>query len=323
MLKLFIMMVLEIAIWGAWQVQIFNYMPMLGFTGWQQSLAGSMFAIASVVGIFFSNQFADRNFAAEKFLAFSHLVGGLALVATAYSKTFWPFFSFFLIYGLFYVPTISVTNSLAFAHMKDPTQFGIVRMGGTIGWIVVSWPFIFLLGAESTVEQMRLIFIVAAVISFALAAFSLTLPHTPPRRDAAGGEKLAWVKAFKLLALPHVLILFIVTLIDSTIHNGYFVLIGGFLKDAIKMPDNWIMAVTTIGQVAEIVTMVILGAVLKKIGWKWTMIIGILGHALRFLVFAYFDKPEHQTLIIAVQVLHGICYAFFFATLYIFVDAVF
>lgn len=324
MFNLFIMMVLEIAIWGSWQVQIFNYMPMLGFEGWQQSLAGSMFAIASLVGIFFSNQFADRNFAAEKFLSFSHFVGGAALLGAAYAKTFAPFFSFFLLYGLFYVPTISVTNSLAFANLKDPAkQFGFVRMGGTIGWIVVSWPFIFLLGAKSTVEQMRLIFIVAAVISFALAAFSLTLPHTPPRKAAAGSESFPLVKALKLLALPHVLVLFIVTLIDSTIHNGYFVLIGGFLKDAIKMPDNWIMAVTTIGQVAEILTMVILGAVLKKIGWKWTMLLGILGHAARFAVFAFFDKPENQTLIIAVQVLHGICYAFFFATLYIYVDAVF
>src|SRR6476620_9146123 len=102
MLKLFIMMVLEIAIWGAWQVQIFNYMPMLGFSGWQQNLAGSMFAIASVVGIFFSNQFADRNFAAEKFLAFSHLVGGAALIAVSAQHDFWPFFLCFLVYGIFY-----------------------------------------------------------------------------------------------------------------------------------------------------------------------------------------------------------------------------
>src|SRR5262245_47781386 len=155
-LKLFTMMVLEIAIWGAWQVQIFNYMPMLNFSGWQQNLAGSMFAIASVVGIFFSNQFADRNFAAEKFLAFSHLIGGIALIATALATTFWPFFLSFLVYGLFYVPTISVTNSLAFANLKDPARdFGFVRMGGTVGWIVVSWPLIFLLSAKSTVTQMR------------------------------------------------------------------------------------------------------------------------------------------------------------------------
>lgn len=318
------MMVLEIAIWGAWQVQIFNYMPMLGFEPWQQNLAGSMFAIAAVVGIFFSNQFADRTFAAERFLAFSHLVGGLALIGAGFATSFGPFFAFFLTYGLLYVPTISVTNGLAFANLKDPARdFGIVRMGGTIGWIVVSWPFIFLLGAQSTVEQMRWIFFVAAMISFVLAAYSLTLPHTPPKKDVQGLDRLAWVKAVKFLAVPHVLILFIVTLIDSTIHNGYFVLIGGFLRDAIKMPDNWIMAVTTIGQVAEILAMIVLGAVLKKFGWKTTMALGIAGHLVRFLVFAFFDEPQHQVLIIAVQVLHGICYAFFFATLYIYVDAVF
>jgi len=323
--KLFLMMVLEIAIWGSWQVQIFNYMPMLNFTQWQQNLAGSMFAIASVVGIFFSNQFADRSFAAERFLAFSHLVGGAALVGAAFSTTFVPFFSFFLLYGLLYVPTISVTNALAFANLKDPAKdFGFVRMGGTVGWIVVSWPLIFLLSAKSTAQEMRWIFLVGAIISFVLAAYSLTLPHTPPRKAGEGGaEALAWLEAVKLLRVPYVLVLFIVTLIDSTIHNGYFVLIGGFLQGPIKMPNNWIAAITTIGQVAEIVTMVILGTVLKKIGWKWTIILGILGHAARFAVFAFFDQPEHQAIIIAVQVLHGICYAFFFATLYIFVDAVF
>lgn len=322
--KLFLMMILEIAIWGAWQVQIFNYMPMLKFEGWQMDLAGSMFAIASVVGIFFSNQFVDRNFAAEKFLALSHLIGGVALVGTAYAQTFWPFFSCFLIYGLFYVPTISVTNSLAFANLKDPAhEFGFVRMGGTIGWIVVSWPFIFLLGAKSTIEQMRWIFLVGAIISFALAVFSLTLPHTPPKKGGDGTDKLAWREAFKCLGTPFIFVLFLVTFLDSTIHNGYFVLIGGFLDKAVKLPNNWIMTITTIGQVAEIVTMLILGRVLVKIGWKWTMILGILGHAARFSVFAFFGAPEWQWLIIGVQVLHGICYAFFFATLYIFVDAVF
>jgi MFS family permease len=165
---------------------------------------------------------------------------------------------------------------------------------------------------------------VGAIISFVLAGYSLTLPHTPPRKAGEGGaEALAWLEAVKLLRVPYVFVLFVVTLIDSTIHNGYFVLIGGFLQGPIQMPGNWISAVTTIGQVAEIVTMVILGAVLKKIGWKWTMILGIMGHAARFAVFAFFNKPEHQAVIIVVQVLHGICYAFFFATLYIFVDAVF
>lgn len=323
-ISLFIMMVLEIAIWGAWQVKIYTYMGKLGFESWQISLAGSMFAIASLVGVFFSNQFADRNFSAERFLSFSHLVGGLALLATAYFQDFWPFFISFLVYGLFFVPTISVTNSLAFANLKDPAhEFGFVRMGGTVGWIIVSWPFIFLLGQEATTDQMRWIFIVAAIISFVLSAFSLTLPHTPPRKDAVGLDRFAWIKAFRSLSLPFVLVLFLVTLLDAIVHNGYFVLIDGFLADAVKLPENWTMAITTIGQIAEILAMIVLGTVLVRLGWKWTMAIGILGHALRFGTFALFGTEQFQWLIIVVQVLHGVCYAFFFATLYIFVDSVF
>lgn len=321
--RLFVLMALEIAIWGAWQIKIFPYMGMLGFTAGQQAWVGSIFGIASVVGLFFSNQFADRTFSAERFLAFSHLVGGLALIATSFATTFPAFFAIFLLYGLVYVPTISVANSLAFANLANPAKdFGFVRMGGTVGWIVVSWPFIFLLGDQADAEQTRWVFIVAGLISFVLAAYSLTLPHTPPRRDATGLDRFAWLRAAKMLRLPFVAVLFLVTFIDSVIHNGYFVVIDGFLTH-VGISARMTMVVSSIGQVAEIVTMLILGVVLTKLGWKWTMILGVLGHALRYGVFALFADSGHTWLIIAVQVLHGVCYAFFFATVYIFVDAVF
>ncbi|QDT57363.1 Putative nucleoside transporter YegT [Caulifigura coniformis] len=323
--KLFLMMVIEIFIWGAWQPKIFAYMAMLKFDAWQMALVGSSFGIASLLGIFFSNQFADRNFAAERFLAFSHVVGGLALIGASQVDSFWPFFGLFLVYALLYVPTISVTNALAFANLKDPAnEFGFVRMGGTIGWIVASWPFVFLLKDSPGFDLKAAtswIFIVAGIASFAMAGFSLTLPHTPPNKNAHGLDKLAWVRAAKLLAVPYVLVLFIVTLIDSTIHNGYFVVSDQFLVDRVKISPNMSMLVMSLGQVAEILTMLVLGAVLTRLGWKWTMVVGILGHALRYAVFAYL--PDHQWLIIAIQVLHGVCYAFFFATVYIFVDAVF
>jgi nucleoside transporter len=320
--KLFVMMILEIAIWGAWQPKIFAYMGMLEFAPWQQALVGSIFGIASILGIFFSNQFADRNFAAEKFLAFSHLVGGIALVGSAYATSFWTFFTCFLLYGLLYVPTISVTNSLAFANLANPAKdFGFVRMGGTVGWIVVSWPFIFLIGEKATVGQTKWIFLVGAFLSFVMAAYSLTLPHTPPRRDVHGLDRLAWVRAMRLLGTPFVLVLFIVTFIDAVIHNGYFVVSDAFLTNRVGIAGNLSMVVMSLGQMAEIVTMLVLGTVLVRLGWKWTMIIGILGHAMRFATFAFF--PDTPALIIAVQLLHGICYAFFFASVYIFVDAVF
>ena len=329
MFRLFIMMVLELVIWGAWLPLIWPYMGPdgLNFTGTQQAWIGSAFAIASVLGIFFSNQFADRNFAAEKFLAFSHLIGGLAIGAMFFVKSFPLFFALMLIHSLFYVPTLSVANALAFANLKDPTrQFGPVRMGGTIGWILAAWPLYFILGKQTGAEAVptfRYIFIISAVASFILAAYALTLPHTPPKRATETGEKFAWIGAFKLLSIPYLLVLFIVTFIDSTIHNGYFLLAGNFLGDpkAVGFESKWIMPIMSIGQVAEILTMAALGLVLKKLGWKITMLIGILGHAARFSAFAFF--PQNDALIIAVQVLHGICYAFFFATVYIFIDAAF
>jgi MFS family permease len=133
---------------------------------------------------------------------------------------------------------------------------------------------------------------------------------------------LASLKAASLLAKPYLLVLFLVTFLDAMIHNGYFLLAGGFLGSTkVGIKPEWIMPVMSIGQVAEIATMAVLGAVLAKFGWKLTMILGILGHAARFAVFAF--MPQNQAMIIAVQVLHGICYAFFFATLYIFIDEVF
>jgi nucleoside transporter len=352
--KLFVMMVLEFFIWGAWLPLIFGYLPSLGFSPGEQSWILNAFPIAAVVGMFFSNQYADRHFAAEKFLAFSHLVGGLAILGCAFTKSFWPFFGLMMVHCLLYVPTISITNSIAFAAMKDAQkEFGIVRMGGTIGWILAAWPFVFILvdydkvnaanphglrewlgtvlanplTGEAAKAGARWTYIVAGIASLVLAGFSFLLPHTPPKKASEGaGEKLAWLEAVKLLKHPFVLVLWLVTMVDSFVHNCYFNWTGNFLgtdqtAGGVGIPGNWIMPVMSVGQIAEILTMFILGATLKRLGWRTTMIVGILGHAARFAVYAFL--PQHKELIILVQILHGICYAFFFATVYIFVDAYF
>jgi nucleoside transporter len=351
--KLFLMMVLEFFIWGAWYPLIFGYLPSLGFTATEQSWILSAFPIAAIVGMFFSNQFADRNFAAQRFLSASHLVSGLAMLSLVWAREFWPFFAAMLVHCLLYVPTISITNSIAFAHMKDSQkEFGFVRMGGTVGWILAAWPMTFILvdwdkvnatpsagfvswlgtvlasGLTGPALQAgtKWTFIVAGVASLILSAFSLTLPHTPPKPAATGATRFAWLEAVRLLSTPFILVLWLVTFIDSTVHNLFFNWTGTFLgTDAVKggvgIPGNWIMPVMSIGQIAEILTMLILGVTLKKLGWRITMIVGILGHAARFAVFAFL--PEHREIIILVNVLHGICYAFFFATVYIFVDEFF
>ncbi len=347
--KLFLMMVLEFFIWGAWLPLIFSYLPSLGFSTLQQSLILNAFPVAAIIGMFFSN----RHFAAEKFLAFSQLVGGLALIGLAFTRAFWPFFGLMLIHCLLYVPTISITNSIAFANMKDSKEFGFVRMGGTLGWILAAWPFTFILvdwnavhaanpqgigqwigtalahGLTGKALQDATVwtYIVAGIASLLLAGFSLTLPHTPAKKAGQGGaESLAWVEAFKLLKHPFVLVLWLVTFVDAFVHNSYFVWAGSFLgastsAGGVGIPGNWIMPVMSVGQIAELLTMFVLGATLKRLGWRTTMILGIVAYPVRFGVWAFF--PSSRELIILVQILHGVCYAFFFATVYIFAEEYF
>lgn len=336
--KLSAMMFLEFFIWGAWYPLIFGYLPSLGFGAeWEQPLILGTFNVGAVLALFFSTQFADRNFAAERFLAFSHLVGGLAILALFWVRkpegsenaAFWPFFGLLLLHSIFYVPTISITNSIAFANLRDPQrEFGQIRLWGTIGWIAAAWPLFFILRGKTGAEFRQatsFVFVVAGVASLLLAAVSLVLPHTPPKPASQGGEKLAWLEAMKLLAIPFVLVLFIVTFLDSAVHQIYFSWTERFLttppdQHGVGIPGEWAMPVMSIGQVAEIGTLAFLALALKRLGWGYTMVIGILGHAIRFTVFALL--PYAVPAILA-NLLHGICYAFFFATVYMFVDEFF
>jgi nucleoside transporter len=348
-LRLFLMMVLEFVIWGAWLPLIYGYLPSLGFTPSEQSWILNAFPISAIVGIFFSNQFADRNFAAEKFLAFSHLLGGAAILGLAFTRSFWPFLILMWIHCLLYVPTLSIVNSIAFAHITDPQkEFGPVRMGGTIGWILAAWPFTFILVDWAKVEAVHpqglvnwlgtvlasgltgadlerataKTYIVSGIVSFVLAAYSLTLPHTPPKKAAESTDRLAWLEAMRLLRHPFVLVLWIVALLDASVLYAYFNWTAVFLgSPAVGIKGNWIMPVMSIGQVAEMLTMLILGSTLRALGWRMTMVIGILGHAFRFAIFAFL--PQMTSLIVVINLVHGICYAFFFATVYIFVDEYF
>jgi nucleoside transporter len=348
-IRLTFMMVLEFVIWGAWLPLIYGYLPSLGFTPTQQSWILNAFPVSAIVGIFFSNQFADRRFAAERFLSLSHLIGGLAILGLAFTRSFWPFLLLMWIHCLLYVPTLSIVNSVAFAHIRDPQrEFGPIRMGGTIGWILAAWPFTFILvdwdkvhaahpeglvswlGAvlasgltgPSLQSATRWTYVVAGVVSFVLAAYSLTLPHTPPKKAGSQTEKLAWLEAMRLLRHPFVLVLWLVALLDAFVLYAYFNWTGVFLgSPSVGIPGNWIMPVMSVGQVAEMLTMLILGVTLKSLGWRTTMVVGILGHAIRFAVFAF--MPQVTWVIVAVNLLHGVCYAFFFATVYIFVDEFF
>ena len=316
--KLSAMMFLEYVIWGSWLPLLALYLgDVLRFSGGQIGWIFATQAIASVAALFVGGQVADRLMSSEKLLSVLHLVGGVSMLALAAQGSFWPFFAIMLVYQIAYVPTLSLTNAMCFHHASDPKDFGRVRLWGTIGWIAASWPFVFILAGKTGAAlhaALPSIFIVAAIASFALAALSLVLPSTPPAN--ATGLRNAPREAIALLAVPGFLVLFIVTFMDALVHQGYFQWTSPFLERA-GLPPEWIMTAMSIGQVAEILTMAVLGLVLRRLGWRWTMSIGIAAHALRFFVFAIGDP---LWLMVAVNVVHGLCYAFFFAAVYIFVD---
>lgn len=344
--KLSVMMFLEFFIWGCWLPVSFGYFGDAGlkFTATQQSLVTICFPLSAILAMFFSNAFVDKTFAAEKFLAFSHLVGGIALIGMGQVTSFPLMLGLMALHCLFYVPTISITNAIAFANLKDAQkEFGPIRLWGTIGWIAAAWPFIFILvdwakvpamadaggfvswlgtvfktslEGDALIKKEAMAFTVAGVASIIMAVFSLGLPHTPPKPAVAGEESSAGLGALKHLATPFILVLFVVTWIDATVHDGFFFFAFTYLAK-VGVPSNWVQTAMSVGQLAEIGTMAFLAPVLATLGWRKTMVIGILGHAVRFAVFALVPNPYCA---VAVNVLHGVCYAFFFATLYIFID---
>ena len=318
-MRLYLMMVLEIGIWGTYIPKLFPYIVALGFTPAQQAVIGAVGGISTIAGMFFTNQLADRYFASEKVMVVSHLAGAALLLVVSYAQSFLAFFVSFLAFSIIYTPTMTVANAIALANLRDPArEFGLVRMGGTVGWIIASWPMIFLLGEGASVADMRWIFITGAIASLVLAIFSFTLPHTPPRPPKVSTDRTAWLKALATLRNPMIAVLFIVTFIDSVVLAIYFITADLFMTQSAGIAGNLSMVVLSVAQFAEIIAMVALGRALTRLGWRKTMIIGILGHTIRFSLFAFF--PHSVPLIIVAQLLHGVCYAFFFATLYIFID---
>ena len=317
-MRMSVMMFLEYLIWGSWLPLLALYLgDVLGFSGAQIGWIFATQAIACVAG-YFGGQIADRMLSTEKLLAVLHLFGGIAMFALAYQTTFWSFFIVMLAYQLAYMPTMSLTNAVVFHHVADPQRdFGRIRLWGTIGWIAASWPFVFILAGKTGPDlhaALSSIFTVAGVASLALAAFSLTLPHTPPAKPEGGVS--APMQAIKLLRDPVMFVLFVATLMDALVHQCYFQWTSPFLQNA-GLAENMIMPAMSVGQIAEIGSMAALGWALARLGWKWTMTVGILAHAARFFVFAIGDP---LWLMVSINVVHGMCYAFFFAAVYIFVD---
>ena len=322
--RLWIMMFLQYAIWGAWGPVLSAYLINdLGFDGNQVGVIYSLLPLATIISPFIGGQLADRYFSTEKVIAFLQLTGGVLLIyistVTDYRVMMW----LMLLYCLLYAPTLALTNSIAFINLEDTEKdFGKIRVGGTLGWIAAglalsAWRWAGQSSGTSAIHGDTLI--LGGIISIIMGLQSFTLPHTPPKKE--GASPWAFLDALKMLKDVNFSIFLIISFVVSTELMFYYILTAPFLmSDTIGIPGTIVAGVMTIAQIAEIVVMVILlPIILPKYGIRKTMIIGILAWPIRYIIFAI-GSPAW--LVVASLALHGFCYVFFFTVAFIYVDAI-
>jgi nucleoside transporter len=321
-LRLMAMMFLEFFVWGAWYTTIGVYMSEQGM-GDLSYMPYIMNAVAAIIAPFFLGLIADRFFSTEKVLAFLHLCGGIIIMiapqATASPEVF---ISLLLLYNLCYMPTIGLSNSMAFHNIENQEKdFPMIRVFGTIGWIVAGLMISFILVRFTDIvpEKTAMPLYLTGISSILLSLFSLTLPHTPP--PAAGkkvsARSIVGIDAFKQLGSASFYVFLLGSFLICIPLAAYYSYTQRFLSDS---GFAMIAATQTLGQMSEVVFMLLMPLAFARLGVKWMLLTGMLAWVLRYGFFALAAPDSIFWMIITGIVLHGICYDFFFVTGQIYVD---
>jgi len=327
--RLSAMMFLQFFIWGAWYVVGPLYLGSIGFDEGDFAWMYSVGPIACLISPFFVGMIADRFFSTEKVLGVMHLMAGLVMIyATTLMLADNPDPDMiniaFFVHMLFYFPTLALTNSLALHTMTDPeTQFPVIRVFGTIGWVVVgvliSW-----LAWDASIY----VFYLAAGSGILLGIYSFTLPHTPPplAGEKVSARELIGADAFVLLKHKPFLIFLVSSILICIPLAFYYQMAARAVGQAGIGNVGGTMAY---GQMSEIIFMLLMPLFFKRLGVKWMLLVGMFAWVLRYGLFALGSPVDESTgasdlqwMLIFGIVLHGICYDFFFVTGQIYTDKV-
>ena len=338
------MMFLQYAIWGAWLPLLFPFLKgHRGFTLDEVGYCLMAGAVGAIVGPFIAGQVADRYFSTEKFLGVSHLIGAVMVWFLAGVSGFYAFLGLSALYGLIYAPTLALTNSLAFHHMPDRDRdFAHVRVWGTIGWIVAGIAVGHWLAFRHTPDDAALVeaaqdagradaFRLSAILGVVMGIFCFTLPKTPPAKSV--GQANATLEALGEIKKNPLLLLFLIAVPVSVIHQFYFVHTASFLSEvqreaASDSANSFAVAINrilgvgggglmTIGQMTEIAVLAFIPLFAKQLSRKSLLAIGLVAYAARMALFAYTDSIF--SILIGVA-LHGVCFGCFIFVAFMVVD---
>ena len=320
-LRLSGMMFIQFFVWGAWYVTVGNYMTEQGMSGKAIGGAYSVGPIAGIISPFFLGMIADRFFSTEKVLGMLHILGGIAIFCSPMvvgDGNGYPFFflGLLLAHMLCYMPTLGLVNTLSFHNMTNQEkQFPLIRVFGTLGWIVANLVVSWWLKADTKALPLQ----IAGGAGILMGLYSFTLPHTPPPdkgkpfsvRDAIG------LDALKLLKNPSFSVFMVSSFLICIPLSAYYafapVFVGatGFENPAFNM---------SFGQMSEVFFMLVMPLFFSFLGVKWMLFVGMLAWVVRYALFAIGAPEEIRWMILIGILLHGICYDFFFVTGQIYVD---
>ena len=325
--RLSVMMFLQFFIWGGWFVTLGTFLGNnINATDGQIAQAFSTQSWGAIIAPFIIGLIADRYFNAEKILGLLHLAGAVLMYLMAETTEFEVFYPYVLGYMVLYMPTLALVNSVAFRTMTDPSkQFSRIRVWGTIGWVLAGLviSFVFSWDSQEAIAEgmLKNTFLMTAIASAILGVFSFTLPKTPPRVEK--GEKITLkeilgLDALRLLTNKNFAVFFFSSVLICIPLAFYYQNANPFLAEiGVSNPTGKM----TIGQISEVLFMLLLPIFLKKYGIKKTLLFGMLAWALRYVLFAFGNSDELVFMLITGIALHGICYDFFFVSGQIYTDS--
>jgi len=316
-IQLSLMMFLQYFIWGAWYVTMGTYMgEHFKETGIDNSIgqAYSALAIATMISPFFIGMIADRFFAAQRIMGILHLLGAVLLFLATKIDNSSTFYWVILFYSLLYMPTIALSNSIAFYQMTDPgKQFPWIRVFGTLGWIAAGLIIGFL-----KIEPTTYTFMIAAGVSLVLGLLSFVLPNTPPKgKQTSSVSSAMGSQAFILFKSKPYLIFFIAAILVCIPLSFYYGWANPFLNE---LGMNNAAGKMTIGQFSEALFILAIPFLFNRIGVKNMLLMGMMAWLLRYICFAYGNTGDNMWMLYAGIILHGICYDFFFVTGYMYTE---